>query len=465
MEPKKQSNTKMSPIKQALLKIRTLQTELEAERTRRSAPIAVIGASSRLPGGSNSTDLYWENLVNGVDAVSDPPEGRFRHEDGWLDPNPDAPGKTYTLKGGFLTSDLDGFDPEFFRISPKEAVMMDPQQRLMLECAYEALESAGISPDAVMGSKTGVYVGICTLEYLGVLKPEFVNPYTSVGTAASVVPGRIAYTFGFKGPSMSVDTACSSSLVTVHLAVESLRRGEINMAMAGGIALHIGPAGFIAFSKTGMLSHNGKCCTFDDRADGYVRGEGCGLVVLKRLADAIRDGDPIMAVIRGSAVNQDGASGGLTVPNGPAQEEVIRQALASGTVDPADVDYVEAHGTGTALGDPIEVGALQGVYGSAEGRKSPLLIGSVKTNIGHLEGAAGVAGLIKLVLSLQNKHIPPHLNFKKPNSHIPWSDINIKVRPEGLEWQANGKPRIGAVSSFGFSGTNAHIVVEEAPQT
>ncbi len=454
----------MSPIKQALLKIRTLQAELDAERARRSAPIAVIGASTRLPGGSNSIDLYWENLANGVDAISDPPEGRFPNAEGWLDPNPDAPGKAYTLKGGFLES-LDGFDPEFFRISPKEAIMMDPQQRLMLECAYEAVEAAGIPLDALMGSNTGIYTGICTTEYLGALKPEFVNPYTSVGTAASVIPGRVAYTFGLKGPSMAVDTACSSSLVAVHLAVEALRRGEINMALASGIALHIGPYGFIAFSKTGILSPQGKCCTFDDSADGYVRGEGCGVVVLKRLADAQRDGDPIMAVVRGSAVNQDGASGGLTVPNGPAQEEVIRRALASGGVDPADVDYVEAHGTGTSLGDPIEVGALHGTYGRAEGRKSPLLVGSVKTNIGHLEGAAGVAGLIKLILSLQNQYIPPHLNFKKPNTHIPWNDIKVRVRPEGCAWQVNGKPRIGAVSSFGFSGTNSHIVVEEAPQT
>lgn len=464
MESNNQSNTKMSPIKQALLKIRTLQTELDAERARRVAPIAIIGASCRLPGGSNSLDLYWDNLANGVDAVTEPPEGRFTNGDGWVDPNPDAPGKTYTLRGGFLDN-VDGFDPEFFRISPKEAVMMDPQQRLTLECAYEALESAGITLDDVMGSRTGIFSGICTVEYLGSLKPEFVNPYTSVGTGASVVPGRVAYTFGLKGPSMSVDTACSSSLVTTHLAVESLRRGECNMALAGGIAMHLGPAGFVAFSKTGILSPQGRCCTFDDRADGYVRGEGCGIVVLKRLPDALRDGDPIMAVIRGTAVNQDGASGGLTVPNGPAQEDVIRRALASGDVDPADVDYVEAHGTGTALGDPIEVGALQGVYGRAEGRKSPLIVGSVKTNIGHLEGAAGVAGLIKLVLSLQNKYIPPHLNFKKPNSHIPWEDINIRVRPDGLKWPANGRPRIGAVSSFGFSGTNAHIVVEEAPPT
>lgn len=464
MEAKSQSNTSLSPIKQALLKIRTLQTELEAERAKRSAPIAVIGISTRLPGGSNSPDLYWDNLINGVSAISDPPEGRFTDEEGWVDPDPDAPGKTYSLKAGYIDS-LDGFDPEFFKISPKEAVMMDPQQRLMLECAYEALESTGIPAESVMGSNTGIYVGVCTLEYLGGLKPEYVNPYTSVGTAASVIPGRVAYFFGFKGPSLAVDTACSSSLVAVHLAVESLRRGEVGMALAGGVALHIGPSGFLAFSKTGILSPQGRCATFDDSADGYVRGEGCGVVVLKRLTDAKRDGDPILAVIRGTAVNQDGASGGLTVPNGPAQEEVIRRALASASLEPKDVDYVEAHGTGTALGDPIEIGALQGVYGRAEGRKEPLIVGSVKTNIGHLEGAAGVAGLIKLILSLQNKYIPPHLNFKKPNGHIPWQEINVRVKPEGTPWHAaNGKPRIGAVSSFGFSGTNAHIVVEEAPE-
>ena len=452
----------LSPIKKALLKIRRLQAELDAERSAKTEPIAIIGSGLRLPGSATCLDSYWQNVASGVNSVGAPPETRFPSDNQWLDPDPQAPGKTYTFDGGYIDG-FEGFDYELFKIAPKEAKMMDPQQRLVLECSWEAIEQAGISTDDIQGSNTGVFIGICGTDYLDALAPEAVDPYTSLGAALSVVPGRVAYLFGFTGPSMAVDTACSSSLVATHLAVNSLRRGETDMAIAGGVALHLSPSGFIAFSKTGMLSPSGRCKTFDNSADGYVRGEGCGVVLLKRLSDAQRDGDPILALIRGSAVNQDGASGGLTVPNGPAQQDVIRKALASANLGAEAVDYVEAHGTGTSLGDPIEIGALQAVYGAAPERKMPLIVGSVKTNIGHLEGAAGVAGLLKLVGSLRHQTIAPHLHLEQPNKYIPWNDINIQVTSSGQPWPEQEKARIGAVSSFGFSGTNAHIIVEQAP--
>ncbi|OAD24132.1 beta-ketoacyl synthase [Candidatus Thiomargarita nelsonii] len=361
---------------------------------------------------------------------------------------------------------MDSFDAHFFGISPREAMSMDPQQRLLLEVSWNALENANLVPAQLSGSSTGVFVGISSMEYgaLSLLTgdPDRIDAYYGTGGSLGVAAGRLSYVLGLTGPSLIVDTACSSSLVTTHLACQSLRLDECDLALVGGVNLIYGPETYINFSKARMLSPDGRCKTFDAAADGYGRGEGCGVIVLKRLSDAQRDGNNILAQIRGSAVNQDGPSGGLTVPNGPSQEKVIRQALDRSGIKPGQVSYIEAHGTGTVLGDPIEVNSLNNVFGSAHSRENPLIVGSVKSNIGHLESAAGIAGLIKVVLSLQHKEIPPHLHFKQPNPQIDWEEIPIVV-PTSLQPWLVGERRIAGLSSFGFSGTNAHIIIEEAP--
>src|SRR5579883_1785243 len=376
------------------------------------------------------------------------------------------PGKMSTRKGGFL-SHVDLFDAAFFRISPHEAIRMDPQQRLLLEVAWEALEDAGQDIHQLNASQTGVFIGISTSDYaqlrMQVQTQAEIDAYTGTGTTLSVAAGRISYTFGFQGPSMIVDTACSSSLVAVHLACQSLRNGESTMALAGGVNLILVPDGHIYLSKLHALAPDGRCKTFDASANGFVRGEGCGVVVLKRLSDALAAGDPIHALIRGSAFNQDGRSSGLTVPNGLAQQAVIRQALAQADARPGDIDYVEAHGTGTALGDPIEVQALGKVYGPEHSQQHPLLIGSVKTNIGHLEAAAGIAGLIKTVLILEHQEIPPHLHFRNPSPYIAWDALPVHIPLERSPWQRAERPRMAGVSAFGYSGTNVHAILEEAP--
>jgi len=452
----------LSPTKRALLALKEMQAKLEANERAKTEPIAIIGIGCRFPGGSNNSDAYWQMLRNGVDAIADIPQERW-DIDAHYDPDPNVPGKMYVRSGAFLEQ-VDQFDPQFFGIAPREAISMDPQQRLLLEVSWEALEKAGFAPDKLVGSQTGVFVGIMNLDYFQLNSdPSLIDAHTATGNAFSVASGRLSYTLGLQGPSVAIDTACSSSLVAVHLACQSLRARECNLALGAGVNLILTPSVFINESRARMLSPDGHCKTFDAAADGFARGEGCGVVVLKRLSDAIADGDNILALIRGSAVNQDGRSGGLTVPNGPAQQAVIRKALATAGVEPGQVSYIEAHGTGTSLGDPIELRALGAVLGQGRSPDQPLIVGSVKTNMGHLEAAAGVAGLIKLVLALQHQEIPPHLHLQNPNPYIPWAELPIKIPIQLTPWSSPNGTRIAGLSSFGFSGTNAHIVVEEAP--
>jgi len=440
-------------------------SKAESKAVAADEPIAIIGLGCRFPGGADNVESFWELLQQGREGVIEVPADRWNIEE-YYDPNPDTPGKMYVRKGGFLP-EVDKFDARFFGITPREAVSMDPQQRLLLEVTWEALEHAGLVPETIMGSLTAVFIGISGTDYSQLLLKHTdvtgIDAYAGTGNAFSVAAGRVSYTFGLQGPSLAVDTACSSSLVSVHLACNSLRRGECDLALAGGVNLILTPEATINFSRARMLAADGRCKTFDAAADGYVRGEGCGMIVLKRLSQALADGDKIFAIIRGSAVNQDGRSNGLTAPNGPAQEAVIRAALANAGVAPHEIDYVEAHGTGTALGDPIEVRALGNVMREGRDASHPLIIGSVKTNFGHLESAAGIAGLIKTVLALMHREIPAHLHFTKLNPHISLAEIPAQIPTSALPWPANGKPRLAGVSSFGFSGTNAHVILQEAP--
>ncbi|KUI35886.1 polyketide synthase [Mycobacterium sp. IS-1590] len=432
---------------------------------RTDEPIAIIAVSCRFPGAPNP-EAFWELLSGGVDAIREIPDDRFDIDE-FYDPDPEAAGKTYTRFGGFLEG-IDEFDPEFFGISPREAVWIEPQQRLMLETVWEGLERAGYAPANLRGSRTGIFAGVAANEYAHLLSSESVDkiePYFITGNALNAIAGRVAFALGLEGPAMAVDTACSSALVAVHQAVQALRSSDCDMALAGGVNVLLSPVTVIAASRARMLSPVGRCKTFDASADGYVRSEGCGILVLKRLSDAERDGDRICAVIPSSAVNQDGASSGLTVPNGGAQQRLIRTALSRAGLTGTDIDYLEAHGTGTPLGDPIEVQAAAAVYGASRDPDHPLLMGSVKTNIGHTESASGAAGLIKVVLSLQNEAIPRSLHFQDPSPHIPWDTLPVRVVDETRPWQTNGRPRRAGVSSFGFTGTNAHVIVEEPPQS
>jgi len=427
-------------------------------------PVAVIGMGLRFPGNAVDAESFWELLRRGGDAITEAPPDRW-DMDRYYDPDPDAPGKMSTRYGGFLEQ-VDQFDAAFFGIAPREAASLDPQQRLLLETCWEALERAALAPDGLYRSRTGVFIGMSTTDYsqiVGRRGQAGIDMYLSTGISPSTAAGRLSYLLGLQGPALAVDTACSSSLVSVHLACRSLCSGECDLALAGGVNLILSPEISINLSKARMLSPGGACRTFDAEADGYVRGEGAGIVALKRLSDARRDGDLVLAVIRGSAMNHDGPSSGLTVPNGPAQEAVVRDALRAAGLPPSGISYVEAHGTGTSLGDPIEAGALGAVFGGDRSAAEPLLIGSVKTNIGHLEAAAGIAGLMKVVLSLQHGEIPPHLHFEKPSPHIPWDELPLAVTAESMPWPAQDGPRRAGVSSFGFSGTNMHVVVEEAP--
>ena len=433
-----------------------MRTPLET----RLEPIAVIGMSCRLPGGASPAE-FWEFLARGGDAVTETPPGRW-DVDAYYDPNPDVPGKMYTNRGAYI-EDVDGFSPTFFGISPREAQYMDPQQRLLLELHWEALENAGIAPQSLAQRQVGVFAGIGTTDYGDLqakLGQKAYDTYSGTGGAHSAGAGRISYLLGVRGPSLAVDTACSSSLVTVHLGMTSLRSGESDLAFASGVCLNISPDVFVSLSKARMLSPDGNCKVFDASANGYVRGEGAGVLVLKRLSDALADGDRIEAVLRGSAMNHNGRSAGLTVPSGVAQQEVIRTALRNAGLSPSDVAYLEAHGTGTAVGDPIEASALGAVFA---GRSAPLLVGSVKTNCGHLEWAAGMCGLIKTILSMQKGVIPATLHLRNPNPLIPWDKLPLRIVTELTPWP-EGK-RIAGVSSFGFGGTNAHVLVEEAPRT
>ncbi|MDZ7269349.1 MAG: acyltransferase domain-containing protein [candidate division KSB1 bacterium] len=452
----------LSPVKRALLEIRELKARLAEAEAAKNEPIAIIGMGLRFPGGAHDPESAWRMLRDGVDAIREVPPDRWNIE-AFYDPDPDQPGKMSTRWGGFIDH-IDHFDADFFGISPREAMSMDPQQRLLLTVAWEALEHAGQAPDKLMGSRTGVFIGIAAFDYpamqMQFLEHHQIDAYYATGSSHSIASGRLSYFFGLQGPSISLDTACSSSLVCVHLACNSLRQRECNLALAGGVNLIIAPELLINFSKAHMMAGDGRCKTFDAAADGFVRGEGAALVVLKRLSDALADRDNILAVIRGSAVNQDGRSSGITAPNGPSQKAVIRQALQNAGVSAAEIGYVETHGTGTALGDPIEAQALGAVMAEARRLDQPVAIGSIKTNIGHLETAAGVAGLIKVVLAMQHGQIPPHLNLRTPSPHIPWQELPLTVPTRLTPWPAVAGRRLGAVSSFGFSGTNAHIIVE-----
>ena len=456
-------NTYRDLLREATLQIRSLRSELESVRQQQHEPIAIVGMACRFPGGADTPEAYWELLRNGVDAIADIPAQRWDIA-AHYDADAAVPGKMYTRSGGFIDG-VDQFDPQFFGISPREARNLDPQQRLLLEVSYTALENAGQPAFDLRGTRTGVFVGVSFDDYaqLSIRSGDLtrIDAHSSLGNTRSIAAGRLAYTFGFQGPTMQLDTTCSSSLLAVHLACQSLRSGESNMALAGGVNLMLSPEPTIGFCKLKALAPDGRCKTFDAAADGYGRGEGCGVVVLKRLSDAIDNQDPILALVRGSAVNHDGQSNGLTAPNGAAQEAVLRQALTNAQVEPHQVQYVEVHGTGTRLGDPIEVLALNKVMGQ---RSQPLQMGSVKTNLGHLESAAGVASLIKVILSLQHQQIPPHLHLQTPNPYIPWQQLAVAIPTRLTPWPAAEESRLAGISAFGMSGTNVHLVIEEAPE-
>ena len=452
--------------RQALAALRKMRQKLDEMEYTRTEPIAIVGVGCRLPGTATDPEAFWDLLRDGVDAIREVPADRWKVEE-YFNPNPGTPGKTCSRWGGFMDH-IDCFDQEFFGISPREASHMDPQQRIFLEVAWEALEDAGIPPHTLKGSSTGVFVGTTTTDYLQQHlrhgKSSDLDAYIISGNTLNAISGRLAYFLGTHGPSISMDTACSSSLVAVDRACHSLRDGECTLAIAGGVNLILAPDLFVCMSRWGMLSPDGRCKTFDASANGFVRAEGCGIIVLKRLGAALKDGDRILALIRGSAVNQDGPSSGLSVPNGLAQEAVIRQALSSAQVEPSTLSYIEAHGTGTSLGDPIEIEALARVFQPGRNGKTPVALGSVKTNLGHLEAAAGIAGLLKVVLMLRHGQIPPHLHLEQPSPHITWEKYPFVIPTRLTNWEPINGRRIAGVSSFGFSGSNAHVILEEAPE-
>jgi len=460
-----------SLLRQALRSVEQMKQKLNVAESRGQQPIAIIGMGCRFPGDVNDTASFWELLRSGQEAITEVPAERWKIDD-YYDPDSTKPGKMVSRFGGFL-KDIDLFDAAFFGIAPREAAMMDPQQRILLEVTWQALESGGIAPRSLAGSKTGMYLGIASGDYaqmqLHAGDAELLDVHFASGNSHSIASGRLSYLLGLKGPSLSIDTACSSSLVAVHVACQALRAGECNMAIAAGVNIILAPETTVALSQAHMLSPDGRSKTFDDRADGFARAEGCGVVVLKPLDQAEKDGDRIHAVIRGTALNQDGASSSLTAPNGPSQEELMRSAILNAGRSAAQIGYVEAHGTGTSLGDPIELRALGTIYGASRKPDNPLYVGSLKTNFGHMEAAAGIGGLIKLVLALQHGEIPAHLQIETPTTHVNWKQLSLAVSRTTIPWPRSMEDdrkmtlRMGAVSSFGFSGTNAHVIVEQAP--
>lgn len=458
------SEREADQLRQALDALTKMRVRLEAAERTKAEPIAIVGIGCRFPGGAHDPAALWTLLMNGVDAITEVPADRWDAGD-LYDPDPLAAGKASSRWGGFL-DDIEGFDAAFFGISPREAARMDPQQRLLLEVAWDALEDAGLGTAALAGRAAGVFVGVHShsSDYWNLQARDRagLDAYAGTGTSHSVLAGRLSYLLDLRGPSMAIDTACSSSLVAVHLACQALRAGECGLALAAGVNVILSPEFTVAASRMQMLAADGRCKAFDARADGFVRGEGCGVVVLKRLSDALAAGDPVRAVIRGSGVNQDGRTNGLTAPNGHAQATLIRGVLAGAGVAGAEIGYVEAHGTGTPLGDPIEIEALAAALGPRE-TGSPCHVGSLKANVGHLEGAAGIAGLIKATLAVQRGAIPPQVHFQRLNPHISLEGTPLAIATEGRAWPAGSGPRRAGVSSFGWSGTNAHVVLEEAP--
>ena len=451
-------------LAQAGRTVAKLRAMVEDQRAALRAPIAVVGIGCRFPGGADSPEAMWRMLSQGVDAVGPFPADRWDTAP-YFDPDPDTPATAYVLDGGFLDR-VDTFDAGLFGITPAEATGMDPQQRIALEVAWQALEDAGLPPDGLDGSRTGVFMGASTGDYVRMRQqfgaPEGIDAYQILGEN-SFIAGRIAHTFGLRGPAQVVDTACSSSLLAVRQACQSLRLGEVDLALAGGVNVILSPYGFVLVSKAGAVARDGRCKAFDAAADGYGRGEGCGVVVLKRLSDAVADGDRVLAVIRGGAVNHDGHASGISVPSAQAQQDVIRAALEDAGLPAERVGYVETHGTGTPLGDPIELRSLEQVLGQGRPDGRPLLIGSVKTNIGHLEAAAGIAGLIKTVLAVRHGEVPASLHFRTPNPNVAWDRLHLAVAAGHTAWPSDGQPRVAGLSSFGASGTNVHLLVEEPP--